>query len=141
MLIIFGALKIELENIIRHIEIRRTSRKNGALRYSGIIEGEDVHIVLTGIGKDNTVRALSDICCLPGIKKAKRVKVLVTGFCGAAGRKLQIGDPVIYSKVIYIPGKDTSGTIEGTAKFEDQILPSSRKVPETLSGIRSGCLL
>ncbi|MCJ7472681.1 MAG: hypothetical protein MUP02_07730 [Actinobacteria bacterium] len=99
MIIIFGALKIELENIIRGTMVHRTIKKHGIAIYSGLIDKRDVLVAVTGIGRHNAAKAADIVCGLSEVNEAREVKVLITGFCGAAAKRLEIGDLVVYNRV------------------------------------------
>jgi nucleoside phosphorylase len=102
MLIIFGALKIELNNIIQSARIKEKIRLNGVSIYSGILEDKDVIIVLTGMGKENAIKAVDILFTQKEIVKAGSINILITGFCGASRTGLKVGDLVAYKRVMDI---------------------------------------
>ena len=53
MLIIFGALKIELKNIIRDLRVQQKMLKKNTVLHTGKFGTGGVIIVVTGIGKEN----------------------------------------------------------------------------------------
>ena len=141
MIIIFGALKIELGSIIHSAVIDKAFKKNGIVFYSGTIDRRDVLIVLTGMGKDNASKAARIACNFPEVKKTREVKALITGFCGATDKKLKAGDLVIYNKVINITkGIEAQSNMNSGLK-NDFILPSAEIVSEKnkISNAVCGC--
>jgi nucleoside phosphorylase len=132
MLIVFGALKTELDNIIRGIQCRKVPTAGLLTAYVGMVEDEDVLIVITGMGRENATEAVNNLFSLPQVKSAKGIRVLVIGFCGAADKKLRAGDLVICKKVMDLTGKRSS----------HRILPCCRpaKKPEdSLRAVVCGC--
>jgi nucleoside phosphorylase len=110
MLLIFGALKIELAGIIRKTGIREKCRSGKVLLYRGRIGKDDVLISITGMGKDNAARASGIVLKQVKAKDIKDARVLITGFCGACRKGLKAGDLVIYKSVMDLAG---SGLIKG----------------------------
>jgi purine-nucleoside phosphorylase len=100
MLLIFGALKIELNHIIRSTSIHKKMRINGICLYRGDYKKMEVLIVVTGMSKDNAVKAVDIVFRQEQVKKAGSIKVLITGFCGGASNRVEAGDLVAYNKVI-----------------------------------------
>ena len=57
MLVVIGARKIELDNIIRQAHNRKSLHKKGMMLYTGDIDGRDIAIAITGMGRDNAAKA------------------------------------------------------------------------------------
>jgi len=112
MLIIFGALKIELSGIIKYSAARRIFRKNSTVIYKGKIDGSATVIAVTGMGKDRALAAADIVSDISEIKKAETKKVLITGFCGAACRNLKAGDTVACRKVKNLTADRVAGAGE-----------------------------
>jgi len=110
MIIIFGALKIELENILSGIKISRTGKAGGAIFYEGFFytdpsKKEDVLIVETGMGRVNARQAARFVSKrILGSSVSK--KIIITGFCGAVDPDLRVGDPVYYNEIIKLGSRD-----------------------------------
>jgi nucleoside phosphorylase len=117
MLIIFGALKTELAGIIRSAEARRILKRNSTVIYKGEIAGYPTFIAVTGMGKDRALAAADIVSGLSEVRKSERKKVLITGFCGAAGRGLEAGDTVVYRKVKNITADRGMGAGEYTLQY------------------------
>jgi nucleoside phosphorylase len=100
MLIIFGALKIELNNIIQSSRIKEKIRVNGVCIYSGILEDRDAIIVQTGMGRENALKAVDILFTQKEVRKTGSINVLITGFCGASRTGLEVGDLVAYKRVM-----------------------------------------
>jgi len=122
MLIIFGALKIELSGIIRYAAARRMLIKDSTVIYKGKIDGSTTVIAVTGMGKDRVLAAADIVSGIPEVKKAETKKVLITGFCGAAVRDLQAGDAVAYTKVKNLTDDRVAGPGGYTLQYPDGLL-------------------
>jgi len=119
MLIIFGALKIELSGIIRYAAARRIFKKNGMVIYKGNIGQHPAFITVTGMGKDRALAAADIVLGISEVKKAETKKVLITGFCGAAVRALRAGDTVACMKVKNLTADRVAGAGEYTLQYPD----------------------
>jgi len=135
MLIIFGALKIELLPILNLMKTYNISKINGTIIYKGKINNEITLVVKTGMGKVNAQKAIELI-----IKKyiasntiqyknkklnsRKEITVLLVGFCGAADKNLKTGNAVIYDSIKNLESTDNlSYTCKDILKLKaDKIL-------------------
>jgi hypothetical protein len=122
MLIIFGALKIELSGIIRYAAARRIYRKNSTSIYRGSISGYPAVIAVTGMGKDRALAAADIVLGISEVKMAETKKVLITGFCGAAVRALRAGDTVACRKVKNLTDDRVAGPGGYTLQYPDGLL-------------------
>jgi purine-nucleoside phosphorylase len=122
MLIIFGALKIELSGIIKYAAARKIFRKNSTVIYKGKIDGTTTVIAVTGMGKDRALAAADIVSGISEIKKAETKKVLITGFCGAACRDLKAGDTVVYTNVKNLTADRVTGAGGYTLHYPDGLL-------------------
>lgn len=142
MLIVFGALKIELENIIRSISVRKKTRSEGSTLYWGDLDSTDTLIVITGMGKKNAASAVDIIFRQREVVEAEEVKVFITGFCGAADGNLTVGDLVAYKKVtdLTIRAEGIGNGLQGSSK-PDIFLKDSRTArdSERIRPVVCGC--
>ena len=114
MLIIFGALKIEISGLIKIMSVKRIDKKGSITKYRGCINGKNVLLVETGMGKKNAQKAAKLIAeNYLGDNSAVR-RILVAGFCGATSRNLQIGDVVLYKSIKNLEHIDFSRTFTET---------------------------
>lgn len=120
MLIIFGALKVEISGLIKIMSARCVDKKGSITVYKGSINGKDVLLVETGMGKKNVQKAAKLIVenYLDDSSTVRRI--LVIGFCGATSRDLQIGDVVLYKSIKDLKPIDFSRTFtEAGINFYD----------------------
>lgn len=129
MLIIFGALKVEISGLFKLTRIKNINKDNNIIIYSGKIGDEDIMLVKTGMGEKNVRKALkflsenylSDISIknkagirktnsklhkeldkissLEDTDKSESVRVLAIGFCGSVSERFKIGDVVTYKSI------------------------------------------
>jgi len=126
MLIVFGALKIELITMLKMIHIHNINRNGKTIIYEGLRDNGPVTIIQTGMGTENTKRAtqlfmdkhleyIKDCSTEPG----DPVEVLMIGFCGAADRSLRVGDTVVYNSIKNITCSNKMGfSLNGSLKLE-----------------------
>lgn len=113
MLIIFGALKVEISGLVKIISVECIDVKGGITIYKGSINSKSVLLVETGMGKKNAQKAAKLIVeNYLGDNSVVR-KILVIGFCGATSRNLQIGDVVLYKSVKDLEHIDFSNIFAG----------------------------
>jgi len=109
MLIIFGALKIEIAAVLNLMSIDNISKIDGIIIYKGKINNEATLAVTTGMGKANTKKAVELIiekyitgkkspADIESVNKTD-IKFIITGFCGATDKNLDVGDLVIYESI------------------------------------------
>jgi len=126
MLIIFGALKIELIPILKMIHIRNIHRTGKTIIYEGFRDSGPVTIIQTGMGAENAKRAakffkdnyleyIKDCSTDPG----DPAEVLMIGFCGAADGSLKVGNAVAYNSIKNIESSGRNGFfLSGSLKLE-----------------------
>lgn len=109
MLIIFGALKIEIAAVLNLMSIDNISKTDGTTIYKGKINNEATLAVTTGMGKANAKKAVELIiekyitgkkspADIESVNKTD-IKFIITGFCGATDKNLDVGDLVIYESI------------------------------------------
>ncbi|MBC8473404.1 MAG: hypothetical protein H8D54_01165 [Candidatus Omnitrophica bacterium] len=116
MIIIFGALKIELIPILRSIHIDNIHKNRKTVIYEGSKGHRPFIIIQTGVGAKNARRAMeffkdkySEYVMNNGSGPGNNTEVLMVGFCGAADRKIKAGDTVVYSLIKNIDYSDEKG--------------------------------
>jgi nucleoside phosphorylase len=127
MLLIFGALKIELRSIIRSTRISKKIRIGRTRLYKGRSGDGDIMIVVTGMGRNNAARAAETALRQQEVPKDERLKVLITGFCGACREGLKAGDLVVYKSVMDLAG---SGLIKGC---ENKKMPARHDLQDNIT--------
>jgi len=124
MLVVFGALKIELIPILRSIHIYNIHKAGKTIIYEGFKDSRPIAIIQTGMGaknamqaakffKDNFLEYIKDRIIGP----EDNIEVLMIGFCGAADGSMKVGDVVVYRSIKNITrsnGKEffLSGSLE-----------------------------
>ena len=106
MIIIFGALKIELTPLLRSIHIYNIHKSGKTILYEGFINSRPITIIQTGMGADNARKAAEFFKdnYLEYIKSSisgpgDNTEVLMLGFCGATDRSIKTGDMIVYRSI------------------------------------------
>ncbi len=109
MLIVFGALKIEIAAVLDMMEASVMSKTGGIIFHEGKINGTDIIVVITGMGRLNAQKAVGLTVekylgqqYLPYSSRQRdkeSIKIMAAGFCGAASKKLKAGDIVFYGSI------------------------------------------
>jgi len=126
VLIVFGALKIELGPILRSIHIYNIHKAGKTILYEGFRDSRPIAIIQTGMGaknamqaaqffKDNFLGYIKDRIMGPG----DNIEVLMIGLCGAADESMKIGDTVVYNSIKNITRSDEKRfSLNGSLKLE-----------------------
>ncbi len=150
MLVVFGALKIELGPILRSIHIYNTHKAGKTIIYEGFKDSRPVAVIQTGMGpknamqaaqffKDNFLGYIKDRIIGP----EDNIEVLMIGFCGAADESIKVGDTVAYGLIKNIARSDEkefflngSLKLERTGPFhnriKDALYAAGATVPEVI---------
>lgn len=109
MLIIFGALELEISGLLKLVKVKNVNRWGSIIIYEGNIRyvddasDETIILIKTGMGKDNAQKAIKLFKdnYLDSIVRAGCLKreILIVGFCGATNEKLNVGDIVLYKLI------------------------------------------
>jgi len=123
MLIIFGALKIELIPILKMVHIYNIHRTGKTVIYEGCSDSGPVTIVRTGMGARNARKAVGlfkdKYLEYNGAVSGSPVEVLMIGFCGAADGSLKVGDTVVYNSIKNITRPNQKEfSLNGSLKLE-----------------------
>ena len=116
MIIVFGALKIELVHILRSIHIYNIYKNGKTVIYRGFKDNKRLTIIQTGIGADNAMKAAEffkdnylEYIESSSSSSRNNTKVFMIGFCGATDRNLRAGDIVVYKSIKNIEYSDEKG--------------------------------
>ena len=112
LILIAGALNLELKYLIRRLQRRKVIRSDRILCYGGFINSKKLIIVIAGMGKENAENAARFIETnflnkdYLWNKQNLIEKIVIAGVSGALDKNLSIGD-IIICKYIYslYPGK------------------------------------
>ncbi len=126
MLVVFGALKIELGPILRSIHIYNIHKTGKTIIYEGFRDSRPIAIIQTGMGAKNAIQAAQFFKdnFLGYIKDRSigpedNIEVLMIGFCGAADESMKIGDTVVCRSIKNIARSDEKGVfLNGSLELE-----------------------
>ncbi len=152
MLIIFGALKIELITLLKLIHINNIRRNGKTVIYEGSKGSRLFIIIQTGVGADNARRAAeffkdnySEYAKSGSAGPGNNIEVLMIGFCGAADRSIEAGDTVVYRSIKRIEHSSEKGflasgildlngeKILGSPISGEYIIVTGANVPEVIT--------
>ena len=128
MLIVFGALKIELIPILRSIHIYNVHKNGKTILYEGFKNSRPITIIQTGMGANNARKAAKFFKdnYLEYIKSSisgpwNNTEVLMIGFCGAADKSIKAGDTIVYRSIKNIEHSDEKGFfLNGSLELKDR---------------------
>ena len=92
---IIGAMDQEIEELLKHSKVKKKVTWNIAAVTLAELEGQNVVIVKSGVGK-----VFAAMICERMIDEFDPKAVIVTGVAGALNRELQIGDVVVSTDCI-----------------------------------------
>lgn len=93
---IIGAMDIEVEQIKKDMEIKQEIKKAGMNFCEGILNGQQVVVVRSGIGKVNAA-----VCTQILVDDFQVDAVVNTGIAGSLNAQINIGDIVISTDVVH----------------------------------------
>ena len=93
---IIGAMEIEVETLKSHMQIKNTITKASMTFLEGTLNGVDVIIVRSGIGKVN-----AGICVQILVDLFEVTHIINTGVAGSLNAAIDIGD-IVLSKIRFI---------------------------------------
>lgn len=102
---IIGAMELEVETLKSKMAVKNTTKKAGMEFYEGTLNGIDVVIVRSGVGKVN-----AGICTQILADLFQVTNVINTGVAGSLDAKINIGDIVVSTDVCY---HDVDATVFG----------------------------
>ncbi len=103
MLAIFAAVKQEIQGVAKQMKVKNTYRHSDFRIFEGTLNGQEVILVVTGIGWQKAVLAGEY-----AVTKYPISSILSTGVCGGLDEKSKMGDFILYSAVI---DEDDTSTI------------------------------
>ncbi|MCD8390256.1 MAG: 5'-methylthioadenosine/adenosylhomocysteine nucleosidase [Firmicutes bacterium] len=144
MLGIIGAMPIEIEKIKSSMTDIKHTVISGMDFYTGAVEGEDVALCISGVGKVNAAAAAQTM-----ILKYAPDAVINTGVAGGLDTDLKVGDIVVASAVVE-HDMDTSGVgdpvgyISGLNKIyietDDEISGRIYEIAENIAFTKRGII-
>ena len=93
---IIGAMDIEVEQLKKDMEIRREVKKAGMNFCEGVLNGREVVVVRSGVGKVNAA-----VCTQILVDEFQVDAVINTGIAGSLNADIDIGDIVISTDVVH----------------------------------------
>lgn len=102
---IIGAMELEVEALKAQMTVSRTEKRAGMEFWEGTLEGKEVVIVRSGVGKVNAALCVQMLADLFGV-----THIINTGVAGSLNARLDIGDILISTDALY---HDVDATIFG----------------------------
>lgn len=96
MIGIIGAMNEEVEQLIKVMQAEDVKEKAGMTFHSGKLEGKDVVLVVSGIGKVNAAACTQILCDDYNVDA-----VVNTGIAGSLDARIDIGDIVLSSDILH----------------------------------------
>ncbi len=93
---IIGAMELEVETLKKQMQLARVEKRAGMEFNEGTLEGRDVVIVRSGIGKVNAALCVQILADIFGV-----THVINTGVAGSLNPKLDIGDILISEVAVH----------------------------------------
>ena len=114
---IIGAMDIEIENLVEHLENKKEENHYGLTFYSGKLKKYEIVIVKCGIGKVNAGRTAQVL-----ISEYSPKYIINTGIGGGLNQQLKIGDIVISTDLIQHDFDETAfGYAKGYMEIGDNV--------------------
>ncbi len=93
---IIGAMDIEVEQLKKDMDIRREVKKAGMNFCEGVLSGQEIVVVRSGVGKVNAA-----VCAQILIDEFQVDAIINTGIAGSLNADIDIGDIVISTDVVH----------------------------------------
>lgn len=93
---IIGAMNVEVSTLKAQLENKKTEIISGLEFNQGLLNGKDVVVVRSGVGKVNAA-----LCVQTLVNKYNVTKIINTGIAGAAGKGLGVFDFVVSTEAAY----------------------------------------
>ena len=93
---IIGAMDIEVEQLKKDMDIRREVKKAGMNFCEGVLKGQEIVVVRSGVGKVNAA-----VCAQILIDEFQVDAIINTGIAGSLNADIDIGDIVISTDVVH----------------------------------------
>src|SRR5680860_629199 len=111
MLVLFAAFKKEAAGLLKIIESKKIIKINSTVIYDGTIKNKRIVICITGIGKSNSLFAISQIIKM----NLENPVFIIQGVSGALVDNLSIGDLVIYESIKNLEKFRSAKKLQGDA--------------------------
>jgi nucleoside phosphorylase len=95
MLVIFAAFKKEAADLLKAVKLKKIIKTKSTVIYDGTIKNKRIIICITGMGKSNSLFAVSQIIKM----NLENPVFLILGISGALTDNLDIGDLVVYGSI------------------------------------------
>ncbi len=120
---LLGAMDVEIEGLLPKIENRKTHQLAANTYYTGTINGKEVVVARSGVGKVNAAVTTHTL-----ITQFNVEKIIFTGIAGAASSELNVADVVVSSDLIQ---HDVDLTVFGAPKglldgYEDRAFKTDK---------------
>lgn len=92
---VMGAMDSEIKNLLNEMKNIEVLEKSGTKFYKGILQGKEVVLFKSGVGKVN-----ASMTTTMAIELFQAKKIIFTGVAGAVNNKLNIGDVVISENLV-----------------------------------------
>lgn len=96
MIGIIGAMDTEIKNLVSNLKDTQITEYGGLKYYKGILNGKDVVVVKSGVGKVNAALCAQYLAIHFNVEK-----IINTGIAGAAGKGLGVFDFVVSDEAVY----------------------------------------
>lgn len=90
MILLLAAMDAEIEAIVEAVNDKKETMRIGITRYAGTLEGKNVVVAKTGVGK-----VMAAICVQSLIDEYRPVAMIFTGLAGSLRPHIRIGDTLI----------------------------------------------
>ena len=107
---IIGAMQVEIDTLLKNMHEKKVVKKASMEFHEGDIEGVDVVVVRSGVGKVN-----AGICVQILADEFQVTHIINTGAAGSLDARIDIGDMVLSTDVCY---HDVDATVFGYKKGE-----------------------
>ena len=122
---IIGAMEVEVKELKEQMQIMRQLTKAGMEFCEGILEGQDVVVVRSGVGKVNAAVCTQILIDVFDVKA-----VINTGIAGSLKAEINIGDLVISSDLVH---HDMDAVSFGYPKADKALADLAEKVCEEVN--------
>ena len=114
MIAILGAMQVEIDEILKHVEVTKEIPNNGLTIYEGIIKNTDVVVVLSGVGGNKASMSITQI-----LERYPVTSVINIGTAGGLKNYEEVLDVVISERVLK-HDFDTAGVYNIPLGFHDE---------------------
>ena len=133
MIIILGAMDSEIDEFLSRLEQRQAFHWNGFTQHRGQLEGQDVLVSKSGVGKVMSAMVTQHL-----IDRWQPSAVIFTGLAGSLQPHIEIGDTLLAADLVQHDLESTALNLpRGQVPFSDyRFLPSDPILLELAAGFR-----